>query len=120
MTLSNSTYDKLKFVALVVLPALAAFVVAFNSLWDIPNQDAIVGTIAAVDTFLGALLGVSSNQYQEELQDPKHNDGYLEVTGYNPDTGHPDLAMTIVRDPNELVSKDVAKFKIGSPPPQAR
>lgn len=120
MTLSNSTYDKLKFVALVVLPALAAFVVAFNSLWNIPNQDAIAGTIMAVDTFLGALLGVSSKQFQEEIQDPKHNDGFLEVTGVNPDTGHPDLAMTITRDPNELVQKDIVKFKIGSPPPQPR
>jgi hypothetical protein len=110
MTMSNSTYDKLKFIALVLLPALATFVVTFNSLWNIPNQDAIAGTIIAVDTLLGALLGLSSKQYQNDA------DGYLHVTGSDEDSGMPNLKMQINRTPDELMSKKVVRLHVGAPP----
>lgn len=65
MKISNNTYDTLKWIAQILLPALAVFVIAFNGLWNIPNQDSIAGTIMAVDAFLGALLGISSKGYSD-------------------------------------------------------
>ena len=62
--MSNRTYDILKYIALKVLPALATLVLAVGAIWDIPYYEGIAGTITAVDAFLGAILGVSSNKYQ--------------------------------------------------------
>lgn len=113
MTLNNSTYDKLKFIALVVLPALATLVVAVNPLWNIPNQDAIAGTIIAIDTFLGALLGISSKQYNEAAE---NFDGYLHAEGEDPDTGHPNMKLVITKPPQELFGGKDVRLQIGRPP----
>lgn len=63
MKMSNQTYDVLKFVAQIVLPALATLYVALGDLWGLPKVMEVAGTIMAVDTFLGALLGFSSTKY---------------------------------------------------------
>jgi hypothetical protein len=65
--MSNKTYDILKFIAQIVLPALATFYFAIASIWNLPYAEQIVGTIAAVDTLLGALLGISTSRYNKEL-----------------------------------------------------
>lgn len=65
MTMSNKTYDILKFIALKVLPALATLILALGAIWNIPYSEAIAATLTAIDTFLGALLGVSSKKYAE-------------------------------------------------------
>lgn len=64
--MSNKTYDFLKWVALVVLPAIATLYFALSGIWGFPYGEQIVGTITAIDTFLGALLGISSIAYQKE------------------------------------------------------
>ena len=61
--ITGSLYNVLKFIALVVLPALAALYVALAGLWDLPSPEAVGGTIMAVDTFLGTILHVSSVNY---------------------------------------------------------
>lgn len=66
MTMSNKTYDILKYIALVVLPALATFVIAITGIWGLPYGEAIAATITAIDAFLGALLKISSNKYNSE------------------------------------------------------
>ena len=63
-SMRNKTYDILKWVALVCLPATSALYVTLAALWHLPAPTEVAGTIAAVDTFLGVLLGVSSNKYQ--------------------------------------------------------
>ena len=63
--LSNKTYDILKFIAQIVLPALGTLYFALSSIWGLPYGEQIVGTITAVDAFLGALLGVSTAQYNK-------------------------------------------------------
>ena len=63
MTLSNSTYDKLKYIAQIVLPALATLYFAVAGIWGLPYAEEVVGTITAVDAFLGAILMFSSNSY---------------------------------------------------------
>ena len=61
--MSNKTYDILKWIAALVLPALATFVVTFTGIWNIPYGEAVGATITAVDAFLGAVLGVQSKKY---------------------------------------------------------
>lgn len=64
--MSNQTYDKLKFIAQIVLPALGTLYFALASIWGFAYGEEIVGTITAIDAFLGAILGISSARYKEE------------------------------------------------------
>ena len=69
--MSNRTYDVLKYIAQIVLPAVGTLYFALANIWGLPYGEQIVGTITAVDTFLGVLLKISSNQYyagQHEAQ----------------------------------------------------
>lgn len=63
MTLSNKAYDILKWIAQLFLPACATLYFALSSIWGLPYGEQIVGTITAIDTFLGILLGISSANY---------------------------------------------------------
>ena len=63
--LSNKQYDILKWVALVLLPACGTLYFALAGIWGFPYGEQIVGTITAVDTFLGVLLGISNKQYKD-------------------------------------------------------
>ena len=67
--MTNKTYDILKFVAQIVLPAAGTLYFALAGIWGFPYGEQIVGTIAAVDAFLGAILGISSAQYYKEGKD---------------------------------------------------
>lgn len=60
---SNGVYDKLKFVAQILLPALATLYFALDTIWKIGYGAEVVGTITAIDTFLGVLLQLSTNKY---------------------------------------------------------
>jgi len=65
--MSNKTYDILKWVAQLLLPALATLYFALTSIWGLPYGEQIVGTITAIDTFLGIILGISTvNYYKKE------------------------------------------------------
>lgn len=64
--MKNQTYDLLKWIAQIVLPALGTLYFALSSIWGLPYGEQIVGTITALDAFLGALLGISSAQYRKE------------------------------------------------------
>lgn len=66
MKLDNKTYDILKWVALIVLPAIATLYNALANIWGFPYGNEIVCTITAIDTFLGALLGVSTKNYNKD------------------------------------------------------
>lgn len=63
--MSNKTYDVLKFIAQILLPALGTLYFALASIWNLPYGEQIVGTITAVDAFLGAVLGISTKKYNE-------------------------------------------------------
>lgn len=67
MLLDNKTYDILKWIAMIVLPALGALYFGLASIWGLPYGEQIVGTITVIDTFLGALLGVSTNNYNRSF-----------------------------------------------------
>lgn len=67
MKISNKTYDILKWVALYLLPALGTLYFAIASIWGLPAGDKVVGTITALDTFLGVILGISTSQYKKQI-----------------------------------------------------
>ena len=70
MKMSNKVYDVLKYIAQIVLPALGTLYFALAKIWGFPYGAEIVGTITAVDAFLGALLKISTDQYNKEQQPP--------------------------------------------------
>lgn len=61
----NKVYDILKWVAQILLPAIATLYFALASIWGFPYAEQIVGTITAIDAFLGVLLGISSAKYNK-------------------------------------------------------
>ena len=66
---SNRIYDILKWIALVVLPAVGTLYFSLAQIWGFPYGEEIVGTITAIDLFLGALLGISTAQYNKVKKD---------------------------------------------------
>lgn len=66
--MSNKVYDVLKFIAQILLPALGTLYFALAGIWGFPYAEQVVGTITAVDTFLGVVLGISSANYNKEEQ----------------------------------------------------
>lgn len=64
--MNNKVYDVLKYIAQIVLPALGTLYFALAGIWNFPYGEQIVGTITAVDTFIGVLLGISSYNYKKE------------------------------------------------------
>ena len=67
MKMSNKVYDVLKYIALIVLPAIATFYSGLSKVWTgIPYPVEIPGTIMLVDALLGALLKISTDQYNKE------------------------------------------------------
>ena len=72
MKLSNKVYDALKWIALILLPALGALYFALSKIWGdtiFPYPTEIVGTISAIDVFLGAVLQISTDQYNKEQEE---------------------------------------------------
>ena len=68
MVLNNRVYDGLKWIALYLLPALGTLYFALAGIWNFPYGEEVVGTITAVDTFLGVLLGISSANYNKQTE----------------------------------------------------
>lgn len=81
MFLSDQIYKGLKFLSQIFLPALGTLYFALAGIWDLPSADQVVGTVVAVDTFLGVLLGISTAAYNKS---PERYDGAIHVLG---DTG---------------------------------
>ena len=63
--MNNKTYDILKWVAQFFLPATGTLYFALASIWGLPFGEQVVGTIIAIDAFLGVVLGVSTAQYNK-------------------------------------------------------
>ena len=66
---SNKIYDILKWIAQYFLPGIGTFYFTLAGIWGLPYGEEIVGTITALDTFLGVLLGISSAQYKKKNQE---------------------------------------------------
>jgi hypothetical protein len=66
--MKNEVYDLLKKIAQIILPAIGTLYFALASIWGLPYGEEIVGTITALDCFLGAILGVSTYMYNKDKE----------------------------------------------------
>lgn len=99
MITNSKVYDVLKSIAMVWLPALATLYYAVASLWGIPDATNVIGTMAAVDTFLGAIIGISSLNYKPPI------DGIL-MPGPN------EMKLHLPLTQEEAASKDTVTLKV--------
>lgn len=101
--MTDKTYDILKRVALIVIPALATFVNAVGIVWGIPYTNEATATITALGVFLGAALGVSSKNYEPDTH------GNLVVTKRN------DVYADFTAEPSNLKDGDTIILKVSKP-----
>ncbi len=66
--MSNKMYDVLKWIAQILLPALGTLYFALAGIWGFPYAEEVVGTITAIDTFLGVVLGISTTLYNKKKE----------------------------------------------------
>lgn len=69
MKLPDNVYNVLKWITLTFLPALATLYFALSGIWGFPYGEQILGTITAIETFLGTLLAISTYQYNKQKED---------------------------------------------------
>lgn len=102
MVFSNKVYDTLKWIALVLLPPLAALYLALAKYWNLPYPEAVSGTIMAIDTFLGAILQVSTKNYK--------GDGEMIVNETDPEKDVYTLQLNGAIE--DLSGKETVTFKV--------
>lgn len=103
--LGSKTYDKMKRLSMYIIPALGAAYFSLAQLWDLPKAEEVVGTTTIIGTFLGVVLGISNKNYQA-AENTESDAGILAITGYDPDTGNPDLQVTMTKDPVDLADRN--------------
>lgn len=77
MKMNAKTYNLLKWIAQYLLPAMGTLYFALSGIWGLPNGEQVVGTISAIDVFLGVILGISAAGYN------KSKDGVLMIDTRN-------------------------------------
>lgn len=106
--LKPKLYDPLKYLAQIVLPALATLYFALAGIWGLPNAEEVVGTIVAVDTFLGVVLQLSSTAYAKS---DDRFDGQMDVQQVG-DKQRYQLAFDNNEQLEELGKKKEIRFKV--------
>jgi hypothetical protein len=106
MLLSDKSYNVLKRVTQLILPAAGSLYFGLAQIWGFPAGEQVVGTIALITTFFGVTLEISSHQYEASgaglvgdivvIDEPDKTVYSLEIDG----------------DPAEIASMDKATFKI--------
>mgnify|MGYP003081784710 FL=1 len=103
--MNDKTYDILKRVALIVVPALATFVNAVGIVWGVPYTNEVTATITAFGVFLGAAIGISSKNYEPDTHGnlivTKHNDVYADFTAEPSNLKDGDTIILKVTKPTE-------------------
>lgn len=108
--LSDTHYDFLKWIAQIFLPASGALYFGLAQIWGLPSAEEVIGTITVVDLFLGTLLGISANRYNNSTE---KFDGMLLV---NTEDEAKDVYTFAAHLPlEELREKDQLIFKVQKP-----
>lgn len=106
MVIKGKTYDTLKFLAQIAFPAFASAYFALAGIWNLPAPEQVVGTIVVLDTFLGALLQISSNSFTANTAKGVLN---VETTP----TGTKQFNLELEGDPEkEIEGKDRVIFEV--------
>lgn len=98
-TFSNKMYDRLKYVALVILPAFSALYFGLGQIWGLPKIEEVVGTVAVIDTVLGMLLRQSNQNYKNS---DERFDGHLDVI---PEEDGTAVALSVDGNPEEILEE---------------
>lgn len=106
--LNSKLYDALKFIAQILLPALGTLYFTVAQIWGLPNADEVVGTVMAVDAFLGVLLGISTKNYNDS--DAKYAGQINVIQGADGVTKT--YSMELHSDPTKLDEKSEVTFKV--------
>lgn len=106
MLLSDKTYDKAKRVVQIILPASATLYFTIASIWGLPAVEEVLGTISAIAAFGGAVLGISTHQYNK---DDGRFDGAIIVKESD---GRKIFSLELDQDPEELESMDQVSFQV--------
>ena len=107
MKFTDKVYDTLKKAVQVVLPAVATLYFTLSQLWGFPYGEQVLGTIAAITTFLGVILKLSNDQYNRS---GAAFDGEFVVTGV--DENDPSYSLQLNEDPESLALKDRVTLKV--------
>lgn len=108
--LSNKMYDATKQIAQVLLPGIGALYFAIAQIWGLPAAEEVVGTITAVDVFLGLVLNASTKSYNDS--EAKY-DGVINVVQDETGTKQvADMQLTKLENPNDIVDKTELTFKV--------
>ena len=75
MKMNDKVYNILKWIAQLLLPAIGTLYFALAGIWGFPYAEEIVGTITAVDTFLGVILRLSSMTYNKNIKTQNNQGG---------------------------------------------
>lgn len=107
--LSDATYDLLKKLVTLGLPAFGVLYVTVAALWGLPNPEAVSGTVLAVATFLGVLLNIAGRSY--EASDANY-DGVITIHEDEDGVKQAGLQLKNYVDPAQVVQQDSATFKV--------
>jgi small nuclear ribonucleoprotein (snRNP)-like protein len=106
MIVNSKIYDALKYIAQIVIPAAGTLYFALSSTWGLTNSSQVVGTLVAVDAFLGVLLHLSSKAYDNS--DQKY-DGSIDIAE---DDTSKQYTLSLDGDPDDIHKKDQLVFKV--------
>lgn len=113
MFLSDQLYNRLKFLSQIFLPAVGTLYFALAGIWDLPSANQVVGTVVAVDTFLGVLLGISTASYNKS---DKRFDGKIQIKGDVDDEGSRGYTLHLPNDAQQIESSKELRIKVEQPP----
>lgn len=65
MKLNNKVYDALKWIVMIVIPAVTTAYVGLAAIWGFPFAEEVAKTSSVICALLGALLGISTAQYNK-------------------------------------------------------
>lgn len=104
--LSDRNYKVIKYVASIVLPAVATLYFALAQIWSLPKAEEVIGSIAAINAFFGVILGISTRSYNNSNV---AYDGTLKLDG----SGMAGIELHHKTE-SEVIDKGIAILKIDS------
>lgn len=104
--MTNKVYDVLKFLAQIFLPALGTLYFTIAGIWNLPAAEQVVGTIVAIDAFLGALLSLAKRGYDKDVVMA----GNMVV--HHLESGGKNFSLELDHEPEELEDKREVRFEV--------
>lgn len=110
LVLGNNTYDRMKFLVQIVLPALGVLYASLAEFWGFPKVQEVVGTIMALALFLGVVLRISSSNFTEPPSASTPVGNFVVTT--NEETGMKSVKLDLSRDPADFVDNEQIVFNL--------